>query len=63
MIVAAVQMSYLHEEEWPFYIHGERSIEIDLCRAFQILGTKFIIRSSVGGKRPTEGERDRWRGR
>ena len=47
MIVAAVQMLYLHEEEWPFYIHGERSIEIGLRRASQILGTEFIIRSSV----------------
>ena len=61
MTVAAVQMSYLYKKERPFYIHGECSIEIVLCRGFQILGKKVIIRSSVGEKRHIEGERDRWR--
>ena len=60
MIVAAVRMPYLYEKERPFDIHGECSIEIALCRGFQILGKEVIIRSSAGEKRHIEGERDRW---
>ena len=61
IVAAALYLSYLNEEERPFDIHGESLIKFGLCRALQILGTKVIIRSSVGKKVEGGGERERAR--